>query len=283
MLTIEVGEGLKMTDVFQAQDGCYLHLPKWQQKHPNLVAGFTTKNGGFSHEPYTSLNLGLHVNDDYETVISNRKLLADKISIQLHNWVIGDQPHQTEIHLVLDDDRGKGAYHYETGITGVDGLITNQHGLLCTACFADCVPLYFFDPFTEYIGIAHAGWKGTVQKIAAKMVEKLISVGVKTENLLVAIGPCISGEKYVVDDNVINYVDEDFKESCVKHLGKNSYLLNLRQLNVEILLQSGVIRNNIDVTNYCTFTNNTLFFSHRRDKGKTGRMLGFIGYNKTSS
>lgn len=267
-----------MSEPFLHHNESYLHIEKWQNINPNLKAGFTTRNGGVSEPPFHSLNFGLHVKDKINDVIANRKILAGKLTIPIENWVSGEQVHQTKIKIVHDSDKGKGATSYQSSIEETDGLITNKTGVLCTAFFADCVPLFFFEPKSGFIGIAHAGWKGTVNLIAEQMVEALGSAGVKISDLLVVIGPCISKPFYEVDEHVINFIERKYWKKAVVPKGNNRYLLDLKQLNIEILLQSGVLRHNIDVTNYCTFNNNNLFFSHRRDNGETGRMLGFLGY-----
>ncbi|SHF49721.1 peptidoglycan editing factor PgeF [Ornithinibacillus halophilus] len=269
-----------MNEPFQLEDNLYLTINKWKQSNPNLKVGFTTRNGGVSKPPRHSLNLGLHVHDHQEDVLSNRRLLADKIEMPLDNWVSGQQVHDTKVLHVNAKNKGSGASSYDTSLSGIDGIITKDKGILCTAFYADCVPIFFFDPVSEYIGIAHAGWKGTVQQISRKMVEAFKKQNVRVENLEIVIGPSISKDKYVVDHNVIQHIDEKYMKKTVKSIGENQYLLNLKQLNAEILLQSGVLRNNIDITQYCTYTHDSLFFSHRRDKGKTGRMLGFIGFSE---
>lgn len=272
-----------MSDVFLEKDSSILQLEKWEQLNPLLRAGFTTRKGGLSEQPYDTFNFGLHVPDTYETVILNRERLSKKLLMPIDTWVCGEQTHETNIRIINNQDKGRGAISYESSLKRVDGLITNKPGVLCTAFFADCVPLYFFDPISNYIGIAHAGWKGTVNNIAGQMIKKLMSVGVNLENLLVAIGPCISQKQYEVDAFVLNHIDEEYKESVVKYKDTDRFLLDLKQLNVEMLLKSGVLRDNIDVTNYCTFTNIDQFFSHRRDDGKTGRMLGYIGYRERNN
>lgn len=272
-----------MAEVFYRENNAnFLQLTKWQEIDPRLKAGFTTRNGGVSDSPFESWNFGFHVNDEHEHVIANRQLLSRKLVIPLENWVSGEQTHQTTIKIIDDLDKGKGSITNQTAIAGIDGLITNQQGLLCTAFYADCVPIFFFDPISGYIGIAHAGWKGTVNRMAEKMVLKLQSVGVEISNLLIAIGPCISQEKYEVDHHVMNQIGIKDRQNTVFSKGNNRYLLDLKQLNVDILLQSGVLRNNIDITTYCTFRDQSLFFSHRRDNGKTGRMLGYIGYSEVN-
>ncbi|OZU90399.1 hypothetical protein CIL03_04430 [Virgibacillus indicus] len=267
-----------MTEPFVHRNESYLHIEKWQKINPKLMAGFTVRNGGVSSPPFHALNCGLHVNDDPDNVIENKKLLSKKIHIPMENWVSGEQIHQTNVKQITSEDKGKGSTSYGTAIKGIDGMITNSGGVLCTAFFADCVPLFFYDPKTGYIGLAHAGWKGTVNRMAGKMVQKLQNKGVNTADLLVAIGPCISQNFYEVDENVIKHIPSDLRKNTVLPNGKNHSLLDLKQINVDILLQSGVLRHNIDITNYCTFYDENLFFSHRRDNGKTGRMLGFLGF-----
>lgn len=267
-----------MSEVFLKVDPSYLQIKKWQEYNVNIVAGFTTRNGGVSKPPFHSLNMGLHVPDLHENIVHNREILAEKLNIPLENWISAEQVHHNDIEIVSTADKGKGARTYESCIKGVDGLITNKKGILCTAFFADCVPIYFFDPITEYIGIAHAGWKGTVLGIAEKMVQALQEKGVNKDNLLVAIGPCISKEKYEVDQRVVDAIEVKYRQKCLVKNEKNRYLLDLKQLNVEILLQTGILRHNIDITNLCTYKDDSLFYSHRRDNGKTGRMLGFLGF-----
>lgn len=267
-----------MDEPFSHDHLSYLHIEKWQKMNPKLKAGFTIRIGGKSESPFDSFNMGLHVSDCMEDVITNRKQLAEALHVSMDKWVSGEQVHQTRIKSVRDQDKGKGAASYQSSIKETDGLITNQAGILCTAFFADCVPLYFFDPVSGYIGLAHAGWKGTVHLIAEKMVARFAQAGVKRIDLQVVIGPCISKPFYEVDQHIIDFIDEKYREKTVTEKGNHRYLLDLKQLNVEILLQSGILRHNIDVTNYCTFNQQSLFFSHRRDSGKTGRMLGFLGY-----
>lgn len=269
-----------MSEIFEQANPSFLKISKWETAKASLVAGFTTKMGGFSQPPFDTFNLGLHVPDSYEAIIQNRKKLAEKLDFPLNRWVAAEQTHGVNIHVLTHHDKGKGAYHYESSIQDVDGLITNQAGILCTAFFADCVPLFFFDPVTGYIGIAHAGWKGTTKNIAGKMVEKLVDLNVDPSNLLIVIGPSISMENYEVDQHVVDHIDHKFKEkvTVMTKTDPEHYYLDLKQLNQEILQDYGVLQKNIEVSQLCTYREKNLFFSHRRDQGKTGRMLGYIGY-----
>src|SRR5699024_2640707 len=126
-----------MSDVFQQKDPSFLSIRLWENHNTSLVAGFTTKNGGFSHSPFNTLNLGMHVNDCHEVVLSTHLQLSNKVGFPLTQWVADEQVHDTYIHSVGNDDKGKGAKTYNTSIKDVDGLITQKTEILCTAFFAD--------------------------------------------------------------------------------------------------------------------------------------------------
>ena len=269
-----------MSEPFQPLTESTLELEDWQQLIPGLKAGFTTRNSGLSAPPFDTLNLGLHVPDHSADVVANRRKLADIVQFPLGSWVSGEQTHETNVHLTAESDRGKGSTTYDTSLKQTDGLVTNQKGILCTAFFADCVPIFFLDQSTGYIGIAHAGWKGTVSHIGQRMVETMQKAGADPADIRVTIGPSISHDVYEVDERVVSHIPQAFFEKTVTAQENNRFLLDLKQLNAEILLQQGILRHNIDITNYCTFRDDHLFFSHRRDQGETGRMLGYIGYEK---
>ncbi|WP_026906037.1 peptidoglycan editing factor PgeF [Paucisalibacillus globulus] len=268
-----------MQDVFEYDGKQLLYIKKWMNIDSNLKVGFTSRNGGTSKGYFSTNNFGLHVSDSYDNAIENRNKLAKILHISLEQWVSGEQVHHNSIHIVESTDVGRGARSVESSLKGIDGLITRETAILCTAFFADCVPLFFFDPVTKYIGIAHAGWKGTVGRIAEEMTNKFLELGCNKNDVLVTIGPCISCEYYEVDEYVKNRIPQELADRVLTSVSDGHYLLDLKQLNVEILVQSGIFRSNIDITNYCTFRDENLFFSHRRDNGKTGRMLGFIGYS----
>ncbi|WP_053219743.1 peptidoglycan editing factor PgeF [Virgibacillus senegalensis] len=268
-----------MKSTFQRTDDSAIFIDGWNDLAPGLMAGFTTRRGGVSVPPFDTFNLGLHVTDDQDAVIANRERLAGLTGFPLANWVSAQQVHGTEIAVVTEADKGRGAKSTSDAIQGADGLITNETGIFCTAFFADCVPLYFLDPETRWIGIAHAGWRGTVNGMAEEMIAKLEKNGVKAENVLAAIGPSIGPSSYQVDDKVISQIPDGLKGAVVTRKETGAFL-DLQLLNERILQQAGVPTENISRTTLCTFQENHLFFSHRRDHGKTGRMLGFIGWQE---
>ncbi|WP_222599285.1 peptidoglycan editing factor PgeF [Aquibacillus kalidii] len=255
----------------------------WDQQNSKIkvTVGFTTRNGGVSNPPFDSFNLGFHVPDDPTLVLSNRKQLASLLSFPIERWVIGEQIHSTTIKIIEEADLGRGSVSHDNTIQGVDGLITNKPEVLCAALFADCVPLFFYDPNSMWIGIAHAGWRGSVGGIAEEMVANLVRSGANLNNIKVLIGPCIGEHVYEVDQKVIDNIEREFITKVVRQKENGNYLLDLKTLNQMYLKKVGVLPENISVSSYCTYTDDK-FFSHRGDLGKTGRMLGFIGYTVKS-
>ncbi|WP_101843809.1 peptidoglycan editing factor PgeF [Halobacillus sp. Marseille-P3879] len=242
-----------------------------------VTAGITTRKDGYSEVPFKSLNMGLHVSDESDVVITNRKSLAEELNVPLENWVMGEQVHGTNIRTVTKAEAGRGAYVHGEAINGVDGLITNEKGILLTAFYADCVPLLFIEPESGWIGIAHAGWKGTVNEIARCMAERLAQQGASLSRINLAIGPCISKMNYEVDDHVIKQISTEFQDQVIEKVSENKFKLDLKELNRQIAVKAGISQENIQLSEYCTFNNSDLFFSHRRDQGQTGRMLAYIG------
>lgn len=257
-----------------------LVLHTWTNQHPDLVAGFTTKSGGFSITPFTSLNLGLHVPDNEDTVILNRKKVAELLHFPLETWVCAEQIHGNQILKITENCLGKGAFTYRSAIGGTDGFYTYEKNVLLVLMFADCVPLYFFSPKHKIVGIAHAGWKGSVQNIALEMISRWKNQEkIDTNEIYAAIGPSIGPCCYLVDDRVINEVKHvlgHITEKPYQEVGNGEYQLDLKRLNYLLLLNAGVRPENITTTSYCTSCESNLFFSHRRDHGGTGRMMSFI-------
>ena len=157
-----------MSEPYRIREDQYLVVDSWTKKDSRVVAGFTTKNGGVSQQDFQTLNIGFHVQDYLEDVKANRQILADRLSFPLDCWVGAEQTHETHIHRVYHSDAGKGAAEYESSFKKTDGLYTSDKNILLTLVFADCVPILFYAPKQGFVGVAHAGWKGTVGEIALK-------------------------------------------------------------------------------------------------------------------
>ncbi|WML51931.1 peptidoglycan editing factor PgeF [Neobacillus sp. PS3-12] len=266
------------------QESLFL-IKNWTDQYKNLVAGMTTKNEGYSKEAFNSLNLGFHVGDVLIDVCTNRQKVAEDVGFPLEHWVGAEQIHEKQIQKVTRADRGRGSNLYDTSFKGTDGFYTDEKGILLTLCYADCVPLFFIAPEWGMIGAAHAGWKGTVKQIAAEMVELWGMEGIRPQQIFVTIGPSICKKCYIVDKRVIDLVQNilvDVEEKPYNLVKENEYCLDLREVNRLVLQKAGVPNENISSTGYCTSCDQDKFFSHRRDHGRTGRMLSFIGWKEDS-
>lgn len=262
-------------------------LSEWQKKYDRLTAGFTGRDGGVSDAPWASFNMGLHVGDRDENVVTNRQRLTDAINWPFEAWTCADQVHGNQVYQVTEKDRGKGRASLRDVITNSDAIITDVPGVLLTSFYADCVPLYFYDPVNEVIALAHAGWKGTVQQIAAETVQAMTNAyGSNPKSLIAAIGPSIGSCCYEVDGPVITQVNElleglnlseDMLSAMLKMNDNGKANINLKELNRQIMIKAGILPIYIEITKWCTGCRRDLFYSHRKEEGLTGRMASWIG------
>ena len=251
-----------------------LTIPKWQSE--GVEMGFSTRVGGVSQVPYDTLDLGLHVGDNPTAVLENRKRWLNQWGVSCSEVVVGEQVHGTNVLWVNKENGGQGVLELGTAIPAVDGFVTQSEiGLM--AFFADCVPLFFYYPELRAVGIAHAGWKGTAQKIGQKVLECFEEAGGRIEEAWVAIGPSIGPCCYSVDERVAVQFRANFGETpFLQRQEDGHYLLDLWEANRILLLEKGVRPENIEVASICTADNPEWFFSHRRDGARTGRMAGWI-------
>ena len=232
----------------------------------------TPKTGGFGEWPYDSLNLGLHVNDNEENVLKNRKHLADTLGIPLNHFIFADQVHGDNITIITENEKGMGTSNLDTAIPETDGMITNVHGICLMVLVADCVPLLFYDPVKKVVGASHAGWKGTIKLIGKKTVEAMVdNYGCDPKDIIVGIGPSIGPCCYEVSQDVIGEVKKVFGDKHIKPLDNGKGCFDLWSANKQPLIEAGVNEKNIEISDMCTICNNDVFFSNRYYKGRTGR------------
>lgn len=244
-----------------------------------LVHGFSTRIGGVSAAPYSTLNLAFHVGDEPEDVIENRKKFCEALGIDINDLTAGEQVHGDKIRLVTGEDRGSGAFDYQTAFSCTDGFITNQPGVVLSSYYADCVPLFIYDPVHRAVALAHAGWKGTVKRIGAKTIRAMGErFDTRAEDCLVGIGPSIGGCCYQVDEYVIDPFKKefDFIEEVTQDEGEGHWLLDLPAANRHIFRETGVPAENIEMSQFCTSCRTDLFYSYRAENGDTGRMASII-------
>lgn len=248
--------------------------PGWAAGSP-VSAGFTTRNGGVSRAPYNSLNLGFNTDDPRHNVEANRSALSRSFGLPPHLMLTVQQVHGSD--LLVIDQPNPDLSHFQQ-IT-CDGIITNQPGILIGVLVADCYPVLLYDPHHHVAATVHVGWRGAAAGILDKAVRSLSKLfDTSPDNLLVAIGPGIGAHKYEVDRQVRDAFRENgqpWQEIASDH-GLGKWRLDLREACRLQLLRAGVADAHIDAATECTCCHRELFFSHRRDQGKTGRQLGFM-------
>lgn len=255
----------------------YVTFPLLQKE--GLIHGFSTRLGGVSKGYFSSMNLSFQRGDREEDVRENYKRIGEAIGFSPENLVFSDQIHEDTIYSVTKDDCGKG-YTKEL-LKGNDGLVTNERQIPLVTFYADCVPIFFYDPVKEVIGMAHSGWRGTVKRIGSKMLSKMqTEYGSKVEDILVVIAPSICKDCYEISEDVANEFKKEMKEIptelYLEEKGNEKYQLDLWKVNEEMLLGAGVKKEHLAVTDLCTCCNPELFFSHRASEGKRGNLAGFM-------
>lgn len=279
-----------MNDIFKLNSDHILLLEQWMTKFDGLVAGFTTRLGGVSTAHFSTNNLGLHVNDDEQAVIANRKRLASRLGFSFDSFTCAEQIHSNVVADVTVNEVGRGRNDINDTILGADAIVTSLNDTLLVSFYADCVPLLFVDPHKKVIALAHAGWKGTVGAIAKQTVCKMVEqYGCDVTHIYAAIGPAISDCCYEVDQKVIQAVkqlwqEEDLDElvlfDYIKPISEEKALINLKEINRQIMIKAGILSAHIEISKMCTGCSTNLFFSHRMEHGKTGRMASFIGWQE---
>ena len=241
----------------------------------DLLHAFTGRQGGTSALVPGGLNMALHVGDNKEDVLSNRRKVASVLGFEPSRITTCQQVHGTTVSLVTEAMIGSGADDYAKSIQGVDALVTQLRQVPLMLFFADCVPVMFFDPVTKTIALAHAGWRGSVGDIALKTLHCMErNYKCQSANVLVGIGPSIGSCCFEVDQAVLDaapgYVD------CFRPTRPGHWQLDLWQVNKKQLLGAGVQEQNILCAECCTYEHKDKFFSYRAEDGKTGRMAAII-------
>lgn len=252
-------------------DLLYISIPAWEEK--GVCAAFSSRQGGKSAVPYDSLNLGLHVGDQHETVLSNRQRFLHALELELDDVVCCQQVHGSQVAVVGDHHRGLGAYTLSTALADYDAMITKSPGLVLMSFYADCIPIFFFDPIKQVIGLAHAGWKGTMAHIAAETVRSMKrEFQVDPADIQVFIGPGIDQCCFEIKDDLKAKVQREFTavhDIIIKD--ERGYFWDLKATNRKTLLSEGILPQHILSSKLCTRCE-PRFYSYRRDLGNTGRM-----------
>jgi len=225
-----------------------------------------TRLGGFSHKPYESLNTGGTVGDDPESVLKNHQKIYQVLGYDFYSRFDVWQVHSSSV-ICADGPRGAGIPHKKA-----DGILTNNPHVTLFMRFADCVPILLVDPVSKAIGLIHAGWQGTYQRIAQKAVEKMVGCfGSNPQDIFAGIGPSICQDCYEVGHEVYQAFLMGLGEKGHRYFNQHHsrFYLDLCKANRELLMDAGV--QHIEISGICTACHTDEWYSHRAEQGQTGR------------
>ncbi len=230
-----------------------------------VSAGQSTRHGGVSPAPYFTLNLGKSTGDSPENVAENRRRFAAALGFDAGQMAWSRQVHGDAIKRVTAPG----------GDAGYDALVTNVPGILLVVSVADCSSILIYDRENKAMAAIHAGWKGSAAGIVAKTLKLMaLEYGSKGANCYAYLGACISAEAFEVDEDVASQFAAPFKRYDAS---RQKYLVDLKKVNAAGCLEFGIPAGQIEMSAFCTVLDNKDFFSHRKEKGVTGRGMVGIG------
>lgn len=237
---------------------------------PELVHAVFSRHGGVSPEPWASLNLGGTVGDERDRVIENRRRAFAAVDRPFESLADLWQVHSRDVIRVDDAAPGR--------TVQADALITNRPHLSLFLRFADCVPILLHDPKRQAVGLVHSGWKGTALKVAAAAVKAMSrEYGSRPSDILAGIGPSIGPDHYEVGPEVVEAIRSAYRNHeglFFPGNGTGRLHLDLWAANWQALVEAGVEQ--IEVAGMCTACHSNDFFSHRGEKGRTGRFAALM-------
>ncbi len=272
----------KNTDLNVVDGVGFLQFPILEQLD-FINHAFSTRIGGVSTDEFKSMNLNFKRGDDPQKVMENYRIFCQAAGFEFDTLVSSSQDHNTFVRKVTKADCGIGITRPHD-ISSVDALVTNEPGVTLVTHYADCTPILLADPEKKVIGLAHAGWRGTVAKIGEATVEKMTEeYGCDPTDIIAVIGPAIGGCCYEVDTPVY----EEF--ACLtelkpayftRTLGHGKYTVDLKETNRRMLMEAGLLSINIVISDVCTKCNSGLLYSHRASGGRRGGLVAMMCIKK---
>jgi len=238
---------------------------------------FSTRIGGVSPAPFDSLNLGnpsgVKVQDQWDRVYENYTRLQSAMGCPEHSRCWVHQVHGGDVIRVAHNGEFKAGQR-------ADALVSDDVRRLLAVRVADCVPILLASEDGKVVAAIHSGWRGVIANVVGNTIKMLIAMDVPAERLTAAIGPCIGKLAFEVGPEVVEAFEQAFGNegaaAVVKRNADGNGSVNLREAVRIQLLSGGVPEDRIDSTDRCTAFHKDEFFSHRRDKGVTGRMAAMI-------
>ena len=240
------------------------------------VAAFSTTRGEVDgRNPYSGVNLCDYVGDDALRVLDARIMLAMQLGVDLDAVVMPRQTHSCNVAVIdthfMDNDIDR----QEQALEGVDALVTTLPGVVIGVNTADCVPIVLADEAAGVIAVAHAGWRGTVGRIARAVVEEMCRQGARADRIQASMGPSICQDCFEVGDEVVEAFKKarfDLDAIVTRNASTGKAHIDLRAANREVLVAAGVPAGNVVLSQHCSRCEHGRFFSARRlgiDSGRT--------------
>lgn len=203
--------------------------------------------------------------------LNNRKIFLDNLGIDYRNLACAKQIHASRVRYVNEEDRGKGALSYEDSLADTDALITDKRNLPLAVFTADCLSVFLYDPKTAAIGLIHAGWRSSRERITTKAIKLMEQqFNTKAKDVHVGFGPsiriCCYGVKKEFNDLFPNELTER----------GGHYYLDLVKVNKQQVLDLGVKDEHIFDSGICTSCQNQDFFSYRKESNICGRIMSVV-------
>ncbi|MBE7064276.1 MAG: laccase domain-containing protein [Ruminococcaceae bacterium] len=252
----------------------------------NIVHCFTTRIGGVSKGACETLNMSFKRDTDRDNVTENIKRVAVACGVPFESVTMVPQVHAGDVKVITSDDAGRGVSR-EVFDDGYDAMVTNVKGVTLATIHGDCIPVFLYDENSQSVGMIHSGWRSTHAGISANAVSAMEkNYGASPENIIAVIGPGICQDCFEASEDVYNAFAEkygaDFSEDtdvCRPDLTRTGkWYISLPGIVCKTLIAAGVPEKNIVRSGICTccVENKDKYFSHRREKGNTGAMSGFI-------
>lgn len=239
--------------------------------------GFSTREGGITVDPpKASLNLSWTRCGSPEEVIANFKIFAEGAGIDYDDMAVVNHEHGANVLRIAHEHRGCG--FYKDPLPPCDGIITDDPTVTLVTSHADCGAYFFYDPVHRAIGMAHAGWKGTLLRIGAEMARRMAEeFDTDPSDIIAATGPCICRDCFEVDADLGEKFQSEFGYPGISRPGRQGKAYVDLELAAAVqFVEAGIRPESITLMNACTYENRQHFFSLRRDKGITGSMAAYI-------
>ena len=250
----------------------------------DVIAFSSTRQGGYSDGNYGEWNINRYCGDNDEAIRQNRKALCELLDIDDDKLLMAHQVHLTEIAKIEDKFFSLTAEDRKQRLEGVDAIMTNLQDVCIGVSTADCIPILLYDKESHAVCAVHAGWRGTVSRIANKAVKAMSdNYGSIPSDIIAQIGPGISLDCFEIGDEVYDaFAKAGFNMSTISkryptqepHLEK--WHIDLPVCNCQQLIAAGLKEENIMLSGICTFKQHETFFSARRLSINSGRIYTAI-------